>query len=153
MEERNVLSCLWEKVALLKRMKERKSVMGVDVPSRLRVCGFRSGSEALLSVPVPDITRFTFLDLLAVPPGSPFVLNITSQEVSQRPTHNLPQMSSPVVSPVPRPAEFQAHIYNSFLQGRTSDVALRIRGSWDATYKFHRVVLIQAVGALSHLSL
>ena len=64
-----------------------------------------------------------------------------------------PPMNSPIVSPVPRPAEFQAHIYNSFLQGRTSDVALRIRGSWDATYKFHRVVLIQAVGTLSLLSL
>ena len=54
-------------------------------------------------------------------------------------------MNSPVVSPRPRPAEFQAHVYNSFLQGTTSDVAIRIRGSWDAIYKFHRVVLIQAV--------
>jgi hypothetical protein len=59
-------------------------------------------------------------------------------------------MSSPVVvvSPVPRPADFQAHVYNSFLQGRTSDVAIRIRGSWEAIYKFHRVVLIQAVRTL-----
>lgn len=62
-------------------------------------------------------------------------------------------MNSPVVSPVPRPAEFQAHIYDSFLQGRTSDVALRICGSWDAFYKFHRVVLIQAVCTLSLLLL
>lgn len=51
-------------------------------------------------------------------------------------------MDSPVSSP--RPSEFQAHIYNSFLQGRTSDVAIRIRASWDAIYNFHRVVLIQA---------
>jgi hypothetical protein len=61
-------------------------------------------------------------------------------------------MNSPVVSPVPRPAEFQAHIYDSFLQGRTSDVTLRIRGSWHAIYKFHRVVLIQAVCTLRPLS-
>lgn len=57
-------------------------------------------------------------------------------------------MNSPTSSPVPRPAEFQAHIYNSFLQGRTSDVDIRIRASWDAIYKFHRVVLIQAVRSL-----
>src|SRR5712671_6914255 len=57
-------------------------------------------------------------------------------------------MNSPISSPSPRPAEFQAHIYNSFLQGRTSDVAIRICASWDAIYKFHRVVLIQAVGDL-----
>jgi hypothetical protein len=62
-------------------------------------------------------------------------------------------MHSPVVSPVPRPAEFQAHVYNSFLQGRTSDVAIRIRGSWDAIYKVHRVVLIQAVRTRSLLLL
>jgi hypothetical protein len=62
-------------------------------------------------------------------------------------------MNSPVVSPIPRPAEFQAHVYSSFLQGRTSDVAIRIRGSWDAIYKFHRVVLIQAVCTLSLLLL
>ncbi|KAI9512284.1 hypothetical protein F5148DRAFT_1163765 [Russula earlei] len=53
-------------------------------------------------------------------------------------------MNSSTSSPAPRPAEFQAHIYNAFLQGRTSDVALRIRASWDAIYKCHRVVLIQA---------
>jgi len=32
MVERNVLSCLWEKVAPLKRTKELKSVMEVDAP-------------------------------------------------------------------------------------------------------------------------
>ncbi|KAI9445522.1 hypothetical protein H4582DRAFT_2117801 [Lactarius indigo] len=54
-------------------------------------------------------------------------------------------MNSPISSPViPQPAEFQAHIYNSFLQGKTSDVTLRIRASWNAIYNFHRVVLIQA---------
>lgn len=59
-------------------------------------------------------------------------------------------MHSPVSSPVPRPSEFQAHIYNSFLQGRTSDVAIRISGaSWDAIYNFHRIILIQAVRTLS----
>ncbi|KAI0271612.1 hypothetical protein BC834DRAFT_860437 [Gloeopeniophorella convolvens] len=53
-------------------------------------------------------------------------------------------MTSPIHSPIPPPAQFQAHVYNSFLQGKTSDVALTIRGTWHAVYKFHRVVLIQA---------
>lgn len=150
MVKRNVLSCLWEKVALLKRTKERKSVMEVDVPSRLRVyIPKRIGGFAIR----PGHHAFRFSGSLS-----------RASRLALRPQHNRSRgqsttysqsspMNSPVVSPVPRPAEFQAHIYNSFLQGRTSDVALRIRGSWDATYKFHRVVLIQAVGTLSLLSL
>jgi hypothetical protein len=59
-------------------------------------------------------------------------------------------ISSPISSPIPQPAEFQAHIFNSFLQGKTSDVALRVRASWHAVYKFHRVVLIQAVRIFIH---
>ncbi|KAI0063113.1 hypothetical protein BV25DRAFT_1907234 [Artomyces pyxidatus] len=47
-------------------------------------------------------------------------------------------------SPTSSPADFQAHIYNSFLQGKTADVALRVRGTWEAVYNLHRVVLIQA---------
>ncbi|KAI0044370.1 hypothetical protein FA95DRAFT_1597434 [Auriscalpium vulgare] len=49
-----------------------------------------------------------------------------------------------MTSPGTSPADFQAHIYNSFLEGSTADVALRVRGTWDALYKLHRVVLIQA---------
>ena len=114
---------------------------------RLRMwSGFRNGSEALL-------TAFRFwisqpcLPRLALRPQH-------NRSRGQSTTHSQSSpMNSPVVSPVPRPAEFQAHMYNSFLQGRTSDVALRIRGSWDAIYKSHRVVLIQAVRTLSFLSL
>ncbi|KAH9945582.1 hypothetical protein B0H21DRAFT_744355 [Amylocystis lapponica] len=42
------------------------------------------------------------------------------------------------------PADLQSHLYTSFLQRKTADVALRIRGSWNAVYKLHRVILIQA---------
>ncbi|KAJ7102463.1 hypothetical protein B0H15DRAFT_875979 [Mycena belliarum] len=38
----------------------------------------------------------------------------------------------------------QRHIYASFLHGRTPDVALRVHGSWHATYRLHRIILIQA---------
>lgn len=70
---------------------------------------------------------------------------VVPQDITVKRSVTSSSMNSPASSPVPRPSEFQAHIYNSFLQGRTSDVAVRIRASWDAIYNFHRVVLIQAV--------
>ncbi|KAK7064727.1 BTB domain-containing protein [Favolaschia claudopus] len=46
---------------------------------------------------------------------------------------------------MPRSADdIQRHLYASFLHARTTDVTLRIRGSWHATYHLHRVILIQA---------
>ncbi|KAI6153223.1 hypothetical protein BKA82DRAFT_4087175 [Pisolithus tinctorius] len=42
------------------------------------------------------------------------------------------------------PADLQQHIYNSLLESRTADVALHVKGTWQAVYKLHRVVLIQA---------
>ncbi|KAG6852517.1 hypothetical protein C0991_011264 [Blastosporella zonata] len=44
----------------------------------------------------------------------------------------------------PSAADIQNHLYTSFLEGSTADVALRVHGSWDAIYKLHRVVLIQS---------
>lgn len=41
--------------------------------------------------------------------------------------------------------DIQSHLYTSFLEGSTSDLALRVRGSWHAIYNLHRVVLIQSV--------
>lgn len=49
-------------------------------------------------------------------------------------------------APVRPPAfDLQAHLFSSLLQGHTADVSLVVRGSWEAVYKLHRVVLIQAV--------
>lgn len=42
-------------------------------------------------------------------------------------------------------SDIQSHLYSAFLEGRTSDVALHVRGSWEGIYHLHRVVLIQAV--------
>ena len=54
--------------------------------------------------------------------------------------------SPPPTSPSrPSPGDLQSHLYASFLQRKTADVALRISGSWHAVYKLHRVILIQAV--------
>ena len=107
----------------------------------------------MLTVRDGDITRFASKALCRASRLALCPQHNKSRGQSTTYYNNPPRMNSPVVSPVPRPAEFQAHIYDSFLQGRTSDVALRICGSWDAFYKFHRVVLIQAVRTLSLLLL
>ncbi|KAF9454944.1 hypothetical protein P691DRAFT_799950 [Macrolepiota fuliginosa MF-IS2] len=44
----------------------------------------------------------------------------------------------------PSPADIQSHIYAALLQGKTADVALRVRGTWSAIYKLHKLVLIQS---------
>ncbi|KAF8060968.1 hypothetical protein FPV67DRAFT_1423050 [Lyophyllum atratum] len=44
----------------------------------------------------------------------------------------------------PSAVDIQNHLYISFLQGSTTDVALRVHGSWEGIYKLHRVVLIQS---------
>ncbi|KAI0935786.1 hypothetical protein AcV5_004111 [Taiwanofungus camphoratus] len=70
---------------------------------------------------------------------------------AQTPQSMAATTSSPL-SPTrgPTPSELQMHLYESFLQRKTADVALRIRGSWRAIYKLHRVVLIQAVSLLPY---
>lgn len=50
----------------------------------------------------------------------------------------------------PSPADIQSHIYTALLKGNTPDVALRIRGTWCAVYKLHRLVLIQSVSPHCH---
>ncbi|KAF8665100.1 hypothetical protein AX16_000568 [Volvariella volvacea WC 439] len=40
--------------------------------------------------------------------------------------------------------DIQNHLYMAFLESKTADVALRVKGSWSAIYKLHRVVLIQS---------
>ncbi|TFK30685.1 hypothetical protein FA15DRAFT_629940 [Coprinopsis marcescibilis] len=42
------------------------------------------------------------------------------------------------------PFDIQSHLYSSFIQGSTADVALRVSGRWHAVYQLHRVVLIQS---------
>jgi hypothetical protein len=46
------------------------------------------------------------------------------------------------------PIDLQSHLYASLLEARTADVALRVRGTWQAVYRLHRVVLIQAVSLI-----
>ncbi|KAB5594327.1 hypothetical protein CTheo_2257 [Ceratobasidium theobromae] len=57
--------------------------------------------------------------------------------VSERPTTML-------VSPPHSPQLIQSHLYQMFLAGHTADVALVVRGSWQAQYNLHRVILIQS---------
>ena len=69
---------------------------------------------------------------------------------------SLPFLSSPISSAYTpdtmaahSPRNLQDHLYASFLEGSTADVALHISGSWHAVYKLHRVVLIQAVSFIN----
>lgn len=52
---------------------------------------------------------------------------------------------------MPTPTEIQSHLFDAFLSGRTADVSLRVRGSWEGLYRLHRVVLIQAVCPYNNL--
>lgn len=52
-------------------------------------------------------------------------------------------------SPPHSPRNIQNHLYQMFLEGQTADVAVVIRGSWEALYNLHRVILIQSVCVLS----
>ncbi|THG99420.1 hypothetical protein EW026_g2927 [Hermanssonia centrifuga] len=52
--------------------------------------------------------------------------------------------ASPLVQNGNSPAALQSHIYTSFLERKTADVALYVHGTWRAIYRLHRVVLIQA---------
>ena len=56
-----------------------------------------------------------------------------------------------MLSSVTSPADLQSHLYASFLEAKTPDVTLHVRGQWQAKYRLHRVVLIQAV-SLSYLT-
>jgi hypothetical protein len=47
----------------------------------------------------------------------------------------------------PSPTDLQSHLYASFLAAKTADVTLHVRGSWEAVYQLHRVILIQAVSS------
>ncbi|KIK99945.1 hypothetical protein PAXRUDRAFT_822217 [Paxillus rubicundulus Ve08.2h10] len=67
---------------------------------------------------------------------------------SPRPTRRLGSFSAtrhPPMTPTGLSSvDLQQHIYNSLLESRTADVALHVRGTWEAVYKLHRVVLIQS---------
>ncbi|KAG9096127.1 hypothetical protein FRC06_008995, partial [Ceratobasidium sp. 370] len=49
-----------------------------------------------------------------------------------------------VSSPPHSPRHIQNHLYQMFLEGQTADVSVVIRGSWEALYRLHRVILIQS---------
>lgn len=62
-----------------------------------------------------------------------------------RPLFRIPRTFSSMFSPGLSPAEIQSHLYTSLLQASAYDVTIRIKGTWKAVYKLHRVVLIQSV--------
>ena len=61
------------------------------------------------------------------------------------PTPSISSAYTPDTMAANPPRNLQDHLYTSFLEGSTADVALHVSGSWYAVYKLHRVILIQAV--------
>jgi hypothetical protein len=90
---------------------------------------------------------------------SPSLPDIYLGHGSPRPAHRLgsfPATRHPPMTPTGLSSvDLQQHIYNSLLESRTADVALHVRGTWEAVYKLHRVVLIQSVRypAISNVSM
>ncbi|CAE6433901.1 unnamed protein product [Rhizoctonia solani] len=76
----------------------------------------------------------------ATPPRRPHANTIT-----ERPT-TVPQSPGRMLvsSPPHSPRNIQNHLYQMFLEGQTADVAVVVRGSWQALYNLHRVILIQS---------
>ncbi|KAH7345195.1 hypothetical protein B0J17DRAFT_31740 [Rhizoctonia solani] len=76
----------------------------------------------------------------ATPPRRPHANTIT-----ERPTV-APQSPGRMLisSPPHSPRNIQNHLYQMFLEGQTADVAVVVRGSWQALYNLHRVILIQS---------
>ncbi|CEL57518.1 hypothetical protein RSOLAG1IB_02259 [Rhizoctonia solani AG-1 IB] len=81
----------------------------------------------------------------AMSPATP-PRRLHANTITERPT-TLPQ-SPPgrmlVSSPPHSPRHIQNHLYQMFLEGQTADVAVVVRGSWQALYNLHRVILIQS---------
>ncbi|KAJ7151577.1 hypothetical protein C8R46DRAFT_1166468 [Mycena filopes] len=78
----------------------------------------------------------------AVPYADP--INDSRRGWSRSPPRPPPPLMSRSPGPATSDIQVQRHLFNAFLYGRTPDVTLRVRASWQATYRLHRVVLIQA---------
>lgn len=93
----------------------------------------------------PSLSRFAFasVDSLIqspVHPSRPLPASGISSSSSMK-------MTSVTTTPSGNTLQdIQSHLYNAFLSGDTADISLHIRGDgWDLVYRFHRIVLIQAV--------
>ncbi|KAJ1311644.1 hypothetical protein OPQ81_010120 [Rhizoctonia solani] len=65
--------------------------------------------------------------------------------ITERPTTGPQSPGRMLVSSPPHsPRHIQNHLYQMFLEGQTADVAVVVRGSWQALYNLHRVILIQS---------
>lgn len=97
-----------------------------------------------------DKFRFPFLSTVYRANGFGVLFShINEAAQGSQQTETLPPY--PMNSPGPTATDIQSHLYNSFIQGSTHDVAIRVSGNWSALYKLHRVVLIQSVWELARL--
>ena len=101
--------------------------------------------QAPLIVQMSDISRFSLDSRPYSRPDSSHQTDSIFSQHSLSSLHPHGMASAPNSPTRPSPNDLQSHLYASFLQRKTADVALRISGSWHAVYRLHRVILIQAV--------
>lgn len=82
----------------------------------------------------------------ATPPRRPHSNTVTERPMST--AHPTTPSKMLISSPPHSPRQIQNHLYQMFLAGQTADVAVIVRGSWEALYNLHRVILIQSVSLL-----
>ena len=97
-----------------------------------------------------ELRQSSIMATPATPPGG----RVLHPSVSLPDFFSTPKSESPrrafrqPMSPgSPSSVDLQQHIYNSLLESRTADICLHVKGTWEAVYKLHRVVLIQSVSA------
>lgn len=100
-------------------------------------------SSSYLDVPRPD-NSYDRLRLAS----SPSLPNLRRDDKKSDANSMVNSPNSLTIANGHSPAALQSHIYTAFLERKTADVALHVRGTWRAIYRLHRVVLIQAVSLL-----
>lgn len=106
----------------------------------------------LRNQPTPSLPNLRSAPVPLASPRPPHHLDHPADRMPD--DHSLPPQSptSPLAALPTSASDLQRHLYASFLEGKTADVSLRINGSWRATYRLHRVVLIQAVSPFIRLT-
>jgi len=131
---------------LLRTTKIPTELRSASVVAALR--GTQASSKGRHTRELAQFYIMTTRLIPASPPGGRVLHpSISMPDFSTTPkSESSRRVLSPPTSPgSPSSVDLQQHIYNSLLESRTADISLHVRGTWEAVYKLHRVVLIQSV--------
>src|SRR5258706_1563246 len=91
----------------------------------------------------PSVSGFASVDYLINVPARPSPWSVATAGTNNSSSKTMSSIITPSVNTL---QDIQSHLYNAFLSGDTADINLHTRGDgWDLGYRFHRIVLIQAV--------